>query len=116
MRKIIFALAALLAAATVSAVSFPTGGKFKNLAQNNQQKLAEAEIRESNLVSKLSLSQMKELDIDLIADKDVDDKLATEQELIEHSTEFKSGFGGGSEYSAPKPVPVEELVEDLKTC
>ena len=56
MRKIIFALAAILAAATVSAVSFPTGGKFKNLAQNNQQKLAEAETRESNLVSKLSLS------------------------------------------------------------
>ncbi len=32
MRKIIFALAALLAATTVSAVSFPTGCKFKNLA------------------------------------------------------------------------------------
>ena len=56
MRKIIFALAALLAVATVSAVSIPTGCKFKNLAQNNQKKLAEAESRETNLASKLSLS------------------------------------------------------------
>jgi hypothetical protein len=76
MRKIIFALAALLAAATVSAVSFPTGGKFKNLAQNNQQKLAEAETRESKLVSKLSLSQITDIgSIDLSDDPEVREKL-----------------------------------------
>jgi hypothetical protein len=84
MRKIIFALAALLAAATVSAVSFPTGGKFKNLAQNNQQKLAEAETRETNLVSKLSLSQIADLGkIDVTEDPDVVELLSTESALVQ---------------------------------
>ena len=65
MKKIIFALSALLVLATVSAVNMPTGGKFKNLVQNNNKKLSEAQAREQNVASKLSFIQLdKEISLE----------------------------------------------------
>jgi hypothetical protein len=114
MRKIIFALAALLAATTVSAVSFPTGGKFKNLAQNNQQKLAEAESRESNLVSKLSLSQIggDSFKLDLSSEDDeVTGKLVEEPILRAKFDEFRAGFSG--EETDNRVISIKDLQNDL---
>ena len=79
MRKIIIALALVLA--SVSAVTIPTHGKFKNLAQNTEKKLAEAESRENHLASKLSFAQIEDITKIDHDDMKVDEFLMGEEEL-----------------------------------
>ena len=103
MRKIIIALAvALFAATTVSAVSMPTGGKFKNLAQNNNKKLAEAQAREEKVASKLSFSQLNdELSFEGANQLDVQSLLDNETVLEGKQEDFKHDFIGVQACEAP---------------